>query len=185
VNVRMRTYTAYSIRCAIVWAVILIVTTTVASTARKHTFYLGAAGWRSAGCRRPSAGACTRHQSPAGRCPMQFRPKTQPHDHGRCPRPRAPLASSPAPPGPGQDLLGRSSQHLTAAIRSSASQIGCRRSEFSASHSATPSVALPPMIAVAQSLTSGTAFSTARATSATSNIGRSLWLSPKHTTRSA
>jgi hypothetical protein len=44
VNNRMKTYTAYSIGCAVVWAVILTVTATVASTDRKHTIYVFAGG---------------------------------------------------------------------------------------------------------------------------------------------
>lgn len=45
VNTRMKTYTAYSIGCAVVWAVILTVTATVASKDTKHTIYLVAGGW--------------------------------------------------------------------------------------------------------------------------------------------
>jgi hypothetical protein len=45
VNTRTQTYTAYSIGCAVVWAVILTVTATVASKDRKHTTYLVAGGW--------------------------------------------------------------------------------------------------------------------------------------------
>ena len=44
-NTRTQTYTAYSIGCAVVWAVILTVTATVASKDRKHTTYLVAGGW--------------------------------------------------------------------------------------------------------------------------------------------
>jgi hypothetical protein len=45
VNTRTQTYTAYSIGCAVVWAVIRTVTATVASKDRKHTTYLVAGGW--------------------------------------------------------------------------------------------------------------------------------------------
>ena len=45
VNTRIKTYTAYSIGCAVVWAVILTVVATVASKDAKHTVYVMAGGW--------------------------------------------------------------------------------------------------------------------------------------------
>jgi hypothetical protein len=44
-NTRMKTYTAYSIGCAVVWAVILTVIATVASKDTNHTIYVMAGGW--------------------------------------------------------------------------------------------------------------------------------------------
>ena len=41
----VKTYTGYSIGCAVVWAVILAVAATAASTAPKHTIYLIGGGW--------------------------------------------------------------------------------------------------------------------------------------------
>ncbi|HTX96541.1 MAG TPA: hypothetical protein VME67_17785 [Mycobacterium sp.] len=40
-----RTYTSYSIACAIVWAVILIAVSSVADGATRHTFMLVFGGW--------------------------------------------------------------------------------------------------------------------------------------------
>ncbi len=40
-----KTYTAYSIGCAVVWAVILIVVASVASKDKAHTFLLVFGGW--------------------------------------------------------------------------------------------------------------------------------------------
>jgi membrane-associated phospholipid phosphatase len=42
---RLNTYTAYSVGCAIVWAVILIAVAAGASAAKRHTFLLLFAGW--------------------------------------------------------------------------------------------------------------------------------------------
>jgi hypothetical protein len=41
----MRTYTAYSVGCAVVWAVILVVVAAVASPAKVHVLLLLFAGW--------------------------------------------------------------------------------------------------------------------------------------------
>ncbi len=42
---RYGTYTAYSIACAIVWAVILAVVSTAGDAASRHTFLLVCGGW--------------------------------------------------------------------------------------------------------------------------------------------
>lgn len=42
---KLRTYTSYSIACALVWAVILAVVWTRANGATRHTFALVCAGW--------------------------------------------------------------------------------------------------------------------------------------------
>ncbi|MEZ0362079.1 hypothetical protein ACAG26_00035 [Mycobacterium sp. pUA109] len=41
----LHTYTAYSIGCAVVWAVILAVLSTTADGATKHTFVVFFGGW--------------------------------------------------------------------------------------------------------------------------------------------
>jgi VIT1/CCC1 family predicted Fe2+/Mn2+ transporter len=51
-NVRTRSYTAYSIAVAIVWALILLLTSLFASTSKQHTIFVVfggfAIGWVSA-----------------------------------------------------------------------------------------------------------------------------------------
>lgn len=42
---RLNTYTAYSIGCAVVWAVLLTAVAAVATTAKLHVFLLLFAGW--------------------------------------------------------------------------------------------------------------------------------------------
>jgi len=42
---RFRTYTAYSIGCALVWAVILIAVTAFGSQGKRHTLLLVFLGW--------------------------------------------------------------------------------------------------------------------------------------------
>jgi hypothetical protein len=42
---RYSTYTAYSIACAVVWAVILAVVSTAGDAASRHTFLLVCGGW--------------------------------------------------------------------------------------------------------------------------------------------
>ncbi len=42
---RFRSYTAYSIGCALVWAVILVAVAAAATTAKLHIFLLLFAGW--------------------------------------------------------------------------------------------------------------------------------------------
>lgn len=42
---RLNTYTAYSLGCAVVWAVLLAAVATVATTAKLHVFLLLFAGW--------------------------------------------------------------------------------------------------------------------------------------------
>ena len=42
---KLRTYTSYSIACALVWAVILAVVWARADSATRHTFTLVCAGW--------------------------------------------------------------------------------------------------------------------------------------------
>ena len=42
---RYGTYTAYSVGCAIVWAVILTVVSTTGDEASRHTFLLVCGGW--------------------------------------------------------------------------------------------------------------------------------------------
>jgi hypothetical protein len=44
-NTRLRTYTSYSIGCAAVWAVILIVTQTRSDPQTRNTFRLVCLGW--------------------------------------------------------------------------------------------------------------------------------------------
>ena len=44
-RIPLRSYTAYSIGCGIVWAVILAVMTAVASNNTRHTFVLVFLGW--------------------------------------------------------------------------------------------------------------------------------------------
>ena len=41
----LKTYTAYSIGCAVVWAVILVVVVSQASKNTAHTFFLVFGGW--------------------------------------------------------------------------------------------------------------------------------------------
>jgi hypothetical protein len=42
---RLRTYTAYSIGCAVVWAVIVTVTQTQADSQRRNNVLVGCLGW--------------------------------------------------------------------------------------------------------------------------------------------
>jgi biotin transporter BioY len=44
-NHRLNSYTAYSVACAIIWAVILIAVAAGATAAKLHTFWLLFAGW--------------------------------------------------------------------------------------------------------------------------------------------
>jgi hypothetical protein len=44
-KLRLNTYTAYSIACAVVWAVILAIVATTGKTDTLHTFLLVFAGW--------------------------------------------------------------------------------------------------------------------------------------------
>ena len=42
---RLNSYTAYSVGCAVVWAVILVAVAAAATTAKLHVFLLLFAGW--------------------------------------------------------------------------------------------------------------------------------------------
>jgi hypothetical protein len=44
-NTRLKTYTSYSIGCAVVWAVILIITQIEANSDTRHTVRLVSQGW--------------------------------------------------------------------------------------------------------------------------------------------
>ena len=44
-KLRLRTYTAYSIGCGVVWAVILVVTASVGSESKRDTLLLVGLGW--------------------------------------------------------------------------------------------------------------------------------------------
>jgi len=74
---RLRTYTAYSIACAVVWTIILAVVTAVGSQSKRHTVllvFLGwAIGWLSATIARavypPPKTRQTRDAAPSPRTP--------------------------------------------------------------------------------------------------------------------